>query len=122
MAWSPPSAGPTRRRSLLEMLLPTPDQIVRSYLTTDENLVLVDRPSTNAFIVEAARQLIIFGLAVFVLVAWVGAGGNTTIAAVGFVIVDLMSPPTHAPGRSSMFSPESLGETRHSSGWISGQW
>ena len=90
MSWSPPSAAPTRRRSLLEMLLPTPDQIVRSYLTTDENLVLVDRPSTNAFIVEAARQLIIFGLALFVLVAWVGAGGNTTIAAVGFVIVDLM--------------------------------
>ena len=48
------------RQSLLEMLLPTPDQIVRSYLTTDENLVLVDRPSTNAFIVEASRQLILF--------------------------------------------------------------
>ena len=110
------------RQSLLEMLLPTPDQIVRSYLTTDENLVLVDRPSTNAFIVEASRQLIVFAIIVLLLVAWVGAGGSTMVAAVGFIIVDLMSPPTHAPGRSSMLSPESLGDTRHSSGWIKGQW
>jgi hypothetical protein len=60
------------KQSLLEMLLPTPDQIVRSYLTTDENLVLVDRPSTNAFIVEASRQLILFAIIVLVLIAWVG--------------------------------------------------
>ena len=78
------------RQSLLEMLLPTPDQIVRSYLTTDENLVLVDRPSTNAFIVEASRQLILFAIIVLVLVAWVGAGGSTMVAALGFIIVDLM--------------------------------
>jgi hypothetical protein len=58
------------KQSLLEMLLPTPDQIVRSYLTTDENLVLVDRPSTNALIVEASRQLILFAIIVLLLVAW----------------------------------------------------
>ena len=90
MSSRPPSTPRRGRQSLLEMLLPTPDQIVRSYLTTDENLVLVDRPSTNAFIVEAARQLIVFAIIVLVLVAWVGAGGSTMVAAIGFIIVDLM--------------------------------
>src|SRR5262245_30398913 len=78
------------RRSLLEMLLPTPDQIVRSYLTSDENLLLVDRPSTNAFIVEASKELIIFAIIVLLLVAWIGGGGSSTGAAIGFIIVDLM--------------------------------
>lgn len=78
------------RRSLLSMLLPTPDQIVRSYLTTDETIVLVDQPSTNAFIVEAAKELIAVGFVALLLVAWVGGGGDTTVAAVGFVLLDLL--------------------------------
>ena len=55
------------RRSLLAMLLPTPDQIVRSYLTTDENIVLMDQPSTNAFIVEATRELLVLGVVILLI-------------------------------------------------------
>src|SRR5262245_13101257 len=72
------------------MLLPTPDQIVRSYLTTDESIVLMDQPSTNAIIVEAAKELIGIGLLLLLLVAWVGGGGDTTVAAIGFVLLDVL--------------------------------
>ena len=78
------------RRSLLSMLLPTPDQIVRSYLTTDESIILIDQPSTNAFIVEASKELILIGVLVLITAAWVGAGGSTTVAAVGFILLDLL--------------------------------
>ena len=78
------------RRSLLSMLLPTPDQIVRSYLTTDESIILIDQPSTNAFIVEASKELILIGVVVLITVAWVGAGGSTTVAAIGFILLDLL--------------------------------
>lgn len=78
------------RRSLLSMLLPTPDQIVRSYLTTDEVVVMIDQPSTNAFIVEASKELILIGIVILITVAWVGAGGSTTVAAVGFIVLDLL--------------------------------
>ena len=78
------------RRSLLSMLLPTPDQIVRSYLTTDERIILVDQPSTSAFIVEASKELILIGIVVLITVAWVGAGGSTTVAAIGFILLDLL--------------------------------
>ncbi len=78
------------RRSLLSMLLPTPDQIVRSYLTTDESIILIDQPSTNAFIVEASKELILIGVVVLITVAWVGAGGSTAVAAIGFILLDLL--------------------------------
>jgi membrane protein YdbS with pleckstrin-like domain len=78
------------RRSLLSMLLPTPDQIVRSYLTTDESIILIDQPSTNAFIVEASKELILIGVVVLITIAWVGAGGSSTVAAIGFIVLDLL--------------------------------
>jgi uncharacterized membrane protein YdbT with pleckstrin-like domain len=78
------------RRSLLAMLLPTPDQIVRSYLTTDENIVLMDQPSTNAFIVEATRELLVLGVVVLLIALWIGGGGDTTVAAIGFIILDIV--------------------------------
>ena len=78
------------RQSLLEMLLPTPDQIVRSYLTTDENIVLMDQPSTNAFIVEATRELLLLGVVIVLIALWIGGGGDTTVAAIGFIILDIV--------------------------------
>jgi uncharacterized membrane protein YdbT with pleckstrin-like domain len=79
------------RRSLLAMLLPTPDQIVRSYLTTDERMVLIDQPSTNAFLVEATKELILIAVVGLLTIAWVGGGGGSSVAAVGFVVIDLLA-------------------------------
>ncbi len=89
--YTPPPPPPERAKyDLLSMLLPTPDQIVRSYLTTDETIVLMDQPSTNAFVVEAAKELAGIGLLLLLLVAWVGGGGDTTVAAIGFVLLDVL--------------------------------
>ena len=78
------------RRSLLSMLLPTPDHIVRSYLTTDEIIVLVDQPSTNAFLVEATKELIAIGIVLLLTLAWLGGGGDSTVALIGFVLLDVL--------------------------------
>ena len=76
--------------SLLSMLLPTPDQIVRSYLATDETIILIDQPSNNAFLVEASKELILVGIVMLLTVAWIGGGGDATVAAVGLILLDLL--------------------------------
>ena len=79
------------RRSLMSMLLPTPDQIVRSYMTTDETIVLLDQPSTNAFLVEAAKELIAIGIVVLLIGIWMGGGGDTTVAAMALTAKEMNS-------------------------------
>ncbi len=77
------------RRSLLAMLLPTPDEIVRSYLTTDERMILVDQPSTKAFVVEASREIAILTLAV-ILTAFLTVH-HSSGAALSFIAVDILA-------------------------------
>jgi membrane protein YdbS with pleckstrin-like domain len=85
------TSRPTTRRSLLSWLLPTPDQVVRSYLTTDEVPVLIDQPSTQAFLVQVSTQIVLILGALLVIGVWVTQGGNTTIAAVLFIAVDILA-------------------------------
>ena len=44
------------RRSLLAMLLPTPDEIVRSYLTTDERMILVDQARSRTRLRQCEQE------------------------------------------------------------------
>jgi uncharacterized membrane protein YdbT with pleckstrin-like domain len=78
------------RRSILAVLLPTPDEIVRSYLTTDERMILLDQPSNKAFVVEAAREFIILGLVAAATIFFTARGGGSTAAIIGFVIADIL--------------------------------
>ena len=79
------------RRSLLSMLLPTPDQIVRSYLTTDESIDPrrpARRPTRSSS--RPRRSCCSSPSSCILLGVWVGSGGSTTVAAVGFIVLDLV--------------------------------
>lgn len=75
------------RRSLRQKLLPTPDEVLEGYLTGDERFLLVDEPSTNAFMVGAANEI---GLIVAIAVATgflVGKGAGPVLGLLGFMAV-----------------------------------
>jgi uncharacterized membrane protein YdbT with pleckstrin-like domain len=78
------------RRSLLARMMPTPDQVVRSYLTTDEQMILIDQPSNKAFVVEAIREFLLLALLLVLTGAWVARGGSATVTAIGFILVDIL--------------------------------
>ena len=52
-------AGPSRRHPFLSRILPTPDEVLQSYLTHDEIFILVDEPATSAFLLEASNEILI---------------------------------------------------------------
>jgi membrane protein YdbS with pleckstrin-like domain len=79
-----------RRVSPLARLIPTPDVIVRSYLTTDEQMILVDQPSNKAFVVEASKEILLLGAVLVATGVWVTQGGSTSVAAIGFIAVDII--------------------------------
>jgi membrane protein YdbS with pleckstrin-like domain len=79
-----------RRLSPLGRFLPTPDVIVRSYLTTDEQMILIDQPSNKAFVVEASKEILLLGAVLIATGVWVTQGGSTSIAAIGFIAVDII--------------------------------
>jgi uncharacterized membrane protein YdbT with pleckstrin-like domain len=78
------------RRSPLAVLLPTPDEIVRSYLTTDERMILLDQPSNKAFVVEAAREIIILILVLLFTLFLLSNGAGSAVAIIGFIIIDII--------------------------------
>ena len=78
-------------RTVRRRLLPTPDEIVSTYLTADEQFLLVDEPSTNAFVVDASRQIgAIFGIALATGFL-VGRGAGPVLGLLGFVAVDVLA-------------------------------
>lgn len=79
---------PGRLRSAL---LPPPDDILRGYLIGDEQLILVDEPSTGAFLVDAAHQIAAM-VGVAVVTAYLaGKGGANLLTLAGFVVVDVLA-------------------------------
>ena len=49
----------SRRHRILRLFLRTPEEIVGSYLTDDEQAILMSKPSTNAFLLEATNEILI---------------------------------------------------------------
>lgn len=80
-----------RLRRLREVLFPSPDEILDTYLTCDERIVYQDEPSTNAFVIDAAGEIAVI-LGVFFLTSFLYArGGGAFVAIVGFIAIDVLA-------------------------------
>lgn len=78
-------------RRLRAVLLPPPDDILRGYMIGDEQLILVDEPSTGAFLVDASHQILLM-VAVALLTGFVaGRSGANLISMAGFLVVDVLA-------------------------------
>jgi uncharacterized membrane protein YdbT with pleckstrin-like domain len=78
-------------RRLRSALLPPPDDILRGYLIGDEQLILVDEPSTGAFLVDAAHQILLM-VGVALLTGFVaGRSGANLFSVAGFLVVDVLA-------------------------------
>jgi uncharacterized membrane protein YdbT with pleckstrin-like domain len=78
-------------RRLRSALLPPPDDILRGYLIGDEHLILVDEPSTGAFLVDAAHQILLM-VGVALLTGFVaGRSGANLFSVAGFLVVDVLA-------------------------------
>jgi len=78
-------------RRLRSAVLPPPDDILRGYLIGDEQLILVDEPSTGAFLVDAAHQILLM-VGVAMLTGFVaGRSGANLFSMAGFLVVDVLT-------------------------------
>lgn len=78
-------------RRLRSALLPPPDDILRGYLIGDEQLILVDEPSTGAFLVDAAHQILLM-VGVALLTGFLaGRSGANLFSVAGFLVVDVLA-------------------------------
>ena len=85
------AAGPSRRHPVLSRLLPTPDEVLQSYLTHDEVFILVDEPATSAFLLEASNEILIIVAIALVTGFAVGNGGGTIAALLGMMVIGVLS-------------------------------
>jgi membrane protein YdbS with pleckstrin-like domain len=83
--------GPTRRHPLLTRILPTPDEVLQSYLTHDEIFILVDEPATSAFLLEASNEILIIVVIALVTGFAVGQGGGAIAAVLGLLVIGVVS-------------------------------
>ena len=86
-----PTAGPPRRHPLLSRILPTPDEVLQSYLTHDEVFILVDEPATSAFLLEASNEILIIVVVALVTGFAVGNGGGTIAALLGMMVIGVVA-------------------------------
>ncbi len=84
-------AGPPRRHPLLSRILPTPDEVLQSYLTHDEIFILVDEPATSAFLLEASNEILIIVVIALVTGFAVGQGGGAIAAVLGLLVIGVVS-------------------------------
>ena len=85
------TAGPSRRHPLLSRILPTPDEVLQSYLTHDEVFILVDEPATSAFLLEASNEILIIVVIALVTGFAVGNGGGTIAALLGLMVISAVT-------------------------------
>ena len=84
-------AGPSRRHPLLSRILPTPDEVLQSYLTHDEIFILVDEPATSAFLVDASNEILIIVVIALVTGFAVGQGGGAFAAILGLMVISVIA-------------------------------
>ena len=85
------TAGPPRRHPLLSRILPTPDEVLQSYLTHDEVFILVDEPATSAFLLEATNEILIIVVVALVTGFAVGNGGGLVAATLGLMVIGVVA-------------------------------
>jgi membrane protein YdbS with pleckstrin-like domain len=84
-------AGPSRRHPVLSRILPTPDEVLQSYLTHDETFILVDEPATSAFLVDSINEIFIIVAIALVTGFAVGQGGGTIAAFLGLIVISVVT-------------------------------
>jgi len=84
-------SGPPRRHPFLSRVLPTPDEVLQSYLTHDEIFILVDEPATSAFLLEASNEILIIVVIALVTGFAVGQGGGTFAALLGLIVISVIT-------------------------------
>jgi Bacterial PH domain len=84
-------AGPSRRHPVLSRILPTPDEVLQSYLTHDEIFILVDEPATSAFLLEASNEILIIVVVALVTGFAVGQGGGSFAALLGLMVISVIA-------------------------------
>ena len=85
------AAGPVRRHPVLSRVLPTPDEVLQSYLTHDEVFILVDEPATSAFLVDSVNEILIIVVIALVTGFAVGQGGGMVAAVLGGMVIAVVS-------------------------------
>lgn len=84
-------AGPSRRHPVLSRILPTPDEVLQSYLTHDEVFILVDEPATSAFLLEASNEILIIVVIALLTGFAIGNGGGTIAAILGTMVIGVVA-------------------------------
>jgi hypothetical protein len=84
-------AGPSRRHPFLSRILPTPDEVLQSYLTHDEIFILVDEPATAAFLLEASNEILIIVVIALVTGFAVGQGGGAFAGILGLMVISVIT-------------------------------
>ena len=84
-------AGPSRRHPFLSRILPTPDEVLQSYLTHDEIFILVDEPATSAFLLEASNEILIIVVVALVTGFAVGQGGGAFAGILGLMVISVIT-------------------------------
>ena len=85
------AAGPARRHPVLSRVLPTPDEVLQSYLTHDEIFILVDEPATSAFLVDSINEILIIVAIALATGFAVGQGGGTVAAVLGGIVIAVVA-------------------------------
>jgi len=81
----------SRRHPILSRVLPTPDDVLQSYLTHEEVFILVDEPATSAFLVDSINEVLII-VAIALLTGFaVGQGGGVVAASLGVIVIGVVS-------------------------------
>ena len=85
------AGGPSRRHPFLSRILPTPDEVLQSYLTHDEIFILVDEPATSAFLLEASNEILIIVVIALVTGFAVGQGGGALAGLLGLMVISVIT-------------------------------
>jgi uncharacterized membrane protein YdbT with pleckstrin-like domain len=79
-----------RRKSTLFPLFPTPEDIVRSYLVRGEQMIHVDKPALDAFLVIQIREVLI-AVGLFLVFLWaLMTDRGTALPLIAFIAFDVL--------------------------------
>lgn len=79
------------RRPRRRTVFAGPDEIIEGYLTGDERFLLVDEPSTNAFMVGAANEIALIMAIALATGFLVGRGAGAVLGLIGFLAVTVLA-------------------------------
>ncbi len=79
-----------RRKSSVFPLFPTPEEIVRSYLVKGEQIIHVDKPALDAFLVIQIREVIIAAVLFLIFIWALVTDRGTVLPLLAFIAFDFL--------------------------------